>query len=292
MLWFYEWFFPAVWVIFLLYWQIKAVNTKSTQRLEPTSSRLFRVFIFLIAIVLLMTTRIPLPWLYLQLWPTGLWPFWLGAIIMIVGLLFAVWARQHLGSNWSRSVTIKQGHELITTGPYAVVRHPIYTGILAGFLGSAIAISQVRGIVVFVLIFLALWMKFRMEEKWMRTEFGETYATMLDTPQPWCPTSSNDRMRGNGGSSSLQAAEMRSKIHGLQARALQAARSPSSHPRYSCVRPPCLLKVVKYVSPHALRGNHPWTISHLQPSSFATPIPAKCWCATCASPSIPTCAVG
>ena len=64
---------------------------------------------------------------------------------MVVGLLFAVWAREHLGSNWSRSVTIKQGHELITTGPYAVVRHPIYTGILAGFLGTAIALSQVRG---------------------------------------------------------------------------------------------------------------------------------------------------
>ena len=176
MLWFYEWFFPAVWVIFLLYWQIKAVNTKSTQRLEPASSRLLRVFIFLIAIVLLMTTRIPLPWLYLQLWPTGLWPFWLGAIVMIAGLLFAVWARQHLGSNWSRSVTIKQSHDLITTGPYAVVRHPIYTGILAGFLGSAIALSQVRGFIAFTLIFLALWMKFRMEEQWMRAQFGETYA--------------------------------------------------------------------------------------------------------------------
>jgi protein-S-isoprenylcysteine O-methyltransferase Ste14 len=176
MLWFYEAFFPVLWVIFLLYWQIKAVNTKSTQRLEPAASRLLRVFIFLIAIVLLMTTRIPLPWLYLQLWPTGLWPFWLGAAITIAGLLFAVWARQHLGSNWSRSVTIKQGHELITTGPYGVVRHPIYTGILAGFLGSAIALSQVRGLIAFALIFLAIWIKFRMEEKWMRAQFGETYA--------------------------------------------------------------------------------------------------------------------
>ncbi|MGC1492577.1 MAG: isoprenylcysteine carboxylmethyltransferase family protein [Candidatus Acidiferrum sp.] len=92
-------------------------------------------------------------------------------------MLFAVWAREHLGRNWSRSVTIKQDHELITTCPYAVVRHPIYTGILAGFLGMAIAISQVRGFLAFVLVFLALWIKFRMEEKWMRAQFGETYAT-------------------------------------------------------------------------------------------------------------------
>jgi len=177
MLWFYESFFPAVWILFFLYWQIKAANTKTTQRLEPAASRILRVFIFLIAITLLSTTRIPLPWLYLQVWPVGVWPFWAGAAVTIAGLLFAVWAREHLGSNWSRSVTIKQGHELITTGPYAVVRHPIYTGILTGFLGMAIAISQVRGFIVFVLIFLVFWVKLRMEEQWMRSQFGEAYAT-------------------------------------------------------------------------------------------------------------------
>jgi protein-S-isoprenylcysteine O-methyltransferase Ste14 len=176
MLWFYEAFFPVLWIVFLIYWQIKAANTKTTQRLEPATSRILRVFIFLIAITLLSTTRIPLPWLYFQLWPAGLLPFWLGAAVAIAGLLFAVWARLHLGRNWSRSVTIKQGHELITTGPYAVVRHPIYTGILTGFLGTAIAISQVRGLIVFALIFLAFWMKFRMEEQWMRAQFGEAYA--------------------------------------------------------------------------------------------------------------------
>jgi protein-S-isoprenylcysteine O-methyltransferase Ste14 len=176
MLWFYESFFPVVWVVFLVYWQIKAINTKTTQRLEPAASRILRVFIFLIAIALLSLPRIPLPWLYLQLWPAGLWPFWLGAAVTNAGLLFAVWARVHLGRNWSRSVTIKEGHELITTGPYAVVRHPIYTGILIGFLGTAIALSQVRGFIVFVLILLVFCVKFRMEEQWMRSQFGETYA--------------------------------------------------------------------------------------------------------------------
>ncbi len=177
MLWLYESFFPVVWIAFLVYWQIKAGNTKTTQRLEPAASRIFRVLIFLIAIVLFSVPRIPLPWLYIQLWPQGFWPFWLGAAITVAGLLFAVWAREHLGRNWSRSVAIKQGHELITTGPYSVVRHPIYTGILTGFLGMAIAISQVRGFIAFVLVFLALWMKFRMEEQFMRSQFGETYAT-------------------------------------------------------------------------------------------------------------------
>ena len=176
MLWFYESFFPVLWIAFLIYWQTKAVDTKTTRRLEPVASRILRALTFLVAIVLLSTTRIPLRWLYLQPWPAGLWPFWLGATAMVAGLLFAVWAREHLGRNWSRSVTIKEDHELITTGPYAVVRHPIYTGILAGFLGTAIALSQVRGVITVVLIFLVLWAKFRMEEQWMRAQFGETYA--------------------------------------------------------------------------------------------------------------------
>lgn len=176
MLWFYESFFPVAWITFLVYWRIKAAGTKTTQRLEPAASRIARALVFLFVIALLTTTLIPLHWLYLPLWPIGLWPFWIGAAVTVAGLLFAVWARQHLAGNWSSEVTIKQGHELITTGPYAVVRHPIYTGILAGFLGSAIAVSQVRGAIGFILIFIVLWAKLRMEEQWMRSQFGETYA--------------------------------------------------------------------------------------------------------------------
>src|SRR5579872_5707223 len=130
MLWFFKSFFPIVWIAFLLFWRIKAAGTKTTQRSEPAASGILRTLVFLAVVVLLSTTRIPLPWLYRQLWPSGLAPFWIGAAVTIVGLLFAVWARQHLGGNWSSAVTIKQGHELITTGPYALVRHPIYTGIL------------------------------------------------------------------------------------------------------------------------------------------------------------------
>jgi protein-S-isoprenylcysteine O-methyltransferase Ste14 len=140
MVWFCESFFPAVWITFLIYWRIKAANTKNTHRLEPAVSGILRILAILVAIILLSTTWIPLPWLYRSVWRAGFWPFWMGAAITVSGLLFAVWAREHLGRNWSSQVSIKQDHELITTGPYAVVRHPIYTGILAGFLGVAIAL--------------------------------------------------------------------------------------------------------------------------------------------------------
>ena len=176
MIWIYRSFFPVVWIAFLIYWRIKAANTKSTQRLEPAASGILRLLIILVAIVLLSTTWIPLPWLYRPVWRAGFWPFWLGAAVTVSGLLFAVWAREHLGRNWSSQVSIKQDHELITTGPYAVVRHPIYTGILVGFLGLAIALSEVRGFVVLVLFFLVFWAKLSKEEQWMSSQFGETYA--------------------------------------------------------------------------------------------------------------------
>lgn len=176
---FYESFFPVVWITFLIYWQVRAINTKTTQRLEPALSRTVRVVAILVSVVILSTTRIPAHWLYYPLWPQGLFPFWLGAAITVGGLLFAVWAREHLGRNWSRSVTIKQDHELITSGPYALLRHPIYTGSLVGFLGLAIALSQVRGFVVLAIMFVVFWAKLSKEEQWMHSQFGETYSNYV-----------------------------------------------------------------------------------------------------------------
>jgi protein-S-isoprenylcysteine O-methyltransferase Ste14 len=175
--WFYEFFFPAVWAAFLIYWQVAAASVKATERLEATSSRVLRSLMFLVAIALLCVPHIPLPLLYRRFLPVGLASFYTGAAIAVAGLVFAVWARRHLGANWSRSVTIKQNHELITTGPYALVRHPIYTGLLTAFLGTAIATTQLRGLIAFALVAIALLYKLRLEEQWMRSQFGDTYAS-------------------------------------------------------------------------------------------------------------------
>ncbi|MGA7523255.1 MAG: isoprenylcysteine carboxylmethyltransferase family protein [Acidobacteriaceae bacterium] len=178
MLAFYKWFFPAVWVVFLIYWQIAwqiAAGAKATTRLEPALSRVLRTLAFLVAIGLFFVPKMQAPWLFLRLLPNPLGCFWIGAAITVAGLLFAVWARILLGTNWSRSVTIKQDHELITAGPYSLIRHPIYTGILTGFLGSSIATGELRGLLAFILVFLALWYKLRLEESWMRSQFGDVY---------------------------------------------------------------------------------------------------------------------
>jgi protein-S-isoprenylcysteine O-methyltransferase Ste14 len=175
MMWFYQLFFPVVWIAFLLFWQFKAGRTKATMRLEGAFSRIVRALVFAAAIALLSLGNLPWTFLYRAILPQGLATFFAGAAVTLAGLAFAVWARMHLGANWSRSVTVKQDHELITSGPYALVRHPIYTGILTGFLGSAMAEGQVRSLIAFLLVAIILWVKLRLEEQWMRSEFGETY---------------------------------------------------------------------------------------------------------------------
>lgn len=175
MIWFYYLFFPVVWVGFSAYWQIKARRAKQTQRLEGSTSRIVRSLVFLVAIVLMSVPNLPLPFLYRYFLAPGRAPFFTGAIVTVAGLLFAIWAREQLGTNWSRSVTIKKDHELITSGPYALVRHPIYTGILTGFLGSVIAEAQLRSLIAMAMVSIVLWFKLRLEENWMKGQFGASY---------------------------------------------------------------------------------------------------------------------
>jgi protein-S-isoprenylcysteine O-methyltransferase Ste14 len=96
-------------------------------------------------------------------------------VMTAAGLLFSVWARRCLGTNWSGAVTIKERHELVTSGPYGLVRHPIYTGVLLAILGSAIAVGEWQAVLAMVLASFALWRKLRLEERWMLNRFGEAY---------------------------------------------------------------------------------------------------------------------
>jgi protein-S-isoprenylcysteine O-methyltransferase Ste14 len=111
--------------------------------------------------------------LWVQVLPAATWASALGALLVGAGLGFSVWARVHLGRNWSAHVVVKEGHSLIRTGPYRRVRHPIYTGILLAFLGMAVAIGQVRAILAFVLALASFGYKARSEEARMRAVFPE-----------------------------------------------------------------------------------------------------------------------
>lgn len=99
-----------------------------------------------------------------------------GLSLTLGGLVFAVWARIALGANWSGTVTIKSGHNLIRRGPYRWIRHPIYTGLLASFVGTILLQGEVRSLLGFVFVFLALYRKAKREESFLAQEFGREFA--------------------------------------------------------------------------------------------------------------------
>jgi protein-S-isoprenylcysteine O-methyltransferase Ste14 len=171
----YRYLFPALWLSWALYWWAMSLNVKPIARHESVRSRLLHIVPLAAAMGLLWLPRAPIPLLGERILPRAAWPFWMGAAVTLAGLLFSVLARAYLGGNWSGTVTVKENHELVTSGPYSVVRHPIYTGLLLAIMGSAFARGDLAGVAAVALAFWALWRKLNIEERWMREQFGEKY---------------------------------------------------------------------------------------------------------------------
>ena len=125
----YDYLFPALLFGYSIYWWVKSTNVEATERRESAPSRLLRFVSIVCAVVLLGFPNIPLALLDERFIPLGIIRFWIGAVLTASGLLFSIWARQHLGNNWTEAVTLKEGHLLSTSGLYALVRHPIYSGL-------------------------------------------------------------------------------------------------------------------------------------------------------------------
>ena len=166
---------PGMWISWVVYWIWASRHVKRTERREALFSRLLHVVPLLVAAWLLWRRPAPAALLNQRPFPWAVWEFWVAAIVTALGLLFTVWARVHIGRNWSGVVTLKEGHELVDTGPYALVRHPIYTGLLVAFIGSAFARGDWGGVLAVLIAWAALWRKLRLEELWMTERFGEQY---------------------------------------------------------------------------------------------------------------------
>jgi protein-S-isoprenylcysteine O-methyltransferase Ste14 len=164
-----------LWLAWVLYWVVSAFSAKTTQRREPLGSRLSHVVPLLIGVALILRPRVPWDWLSLRLLPPGPLESALGVVLLALGLAFTVWARVYLGRNWSGTVTLKEGHELIRSGPYAYVRHPIYTGLLVALLGSAVACGELRALIGWCVVAGAFIHKLRIEERFMREIFPGQY---------------------------------------------------------------------------------------------------------------------
>lgn len=169
--------FELMWIAWLLFWSIAALNVKDSARRESFPSHASYLVLLAAAALLAWARHIPVPLLYARFLPWSDWPFRAGAALTAAGLLFSVWARVHIGRNWSGVVTIKQGHELVESGPYALVRHPIYSGLLLAVAGFAVARAEWRDLLVLALAALAFWRKLAIEERWMLEQFGGAYET-------------------------------------------------------------------------------------------------------------------
>jgi protein-S-isoprenylcysteine O-methyltransferase Ste14 len=163
----------ACWILFSVIWLLSAVSTKRSIYRESRAQRLRYSILLVLAFLLLSRgPRWPYPF-NVRIISVTATVHWMAGILCIAGLAFCVWARATLGRNWSGTITLKEGHTLIERGPYQLVRHPIYTGLLVMFLATAIAFGHLGGLVAVILAFASFWIKLSEEEKLMLQRFPD-----------------------------------------------------------------------------------------------------------------------
>jgi protein-S-isoprenylcysteine O-methyltransferase Ste14 len=165
----------TAWIIWVVWWVVAATRVNRMKKRESAADLVLRWGIMLGALVAIFRSG----------WLNGVWNRRFvpddpairaaGAAITCVGLAFSIWARQHIGRYWSSSVSIRADHQLIRTGPYSCIRHPIYTGILLALAGTALADGHYGMLVAFVIVVAGLSWKALSEENLLRREFGPAF---------------------------------------------------------------------------------------------------------------------
>jgi protein-S-isoprenylcysteine O-methyltransferase Ste14 len=165
----------GAWIAFCVYWLWAARNQKRAEKREPVPARLLHVAYMAGAFVLLYADDPRFAALNRRFLPDREWIAMAGALLTVAGVGFAIWARHHIGRNWSGEVTIRREHELIRTGPYAHIRHPIYTGLIGAIAGTAIAIGEYRALLALALILIGFSVKAKREESMLENQFGRSF---------------------------------------------------------------------------------------------------------------------
>jgi protein-S-isoprenylcysteine O-methyltransferase Ste14 len=164
-----------LWQLLALVWLVMFLGMKKAKRLEGWGERAQHELLVLFAFWLLFADYWNWGWLAYRLFPDVPKVWMTGLLLTAVGIGIAIWARLSLGSNWSGMVTLKQDHELVSSGPYRYIRHPIYTGILLAMFGTALIGGHVRGFLATALTLATFYFKARREERFLREEFGPNF---------------------------------------------------------------------------------------------------------------------
>ena len=155
-----------VWVAFWIYWFASAFSVKT-----GTANRVWGRGRFVLVIAAIVVIRIVRP----HGWTTNSPVVGaIGAALFVCGLAVAIWARVNIGRNWGMPMTTKEEPELVTSGPYRFVRHPIYSGLLLAFLGTAL-VTDVLGLVIVAAFGAAFYYSARVEERNLTAAFPDAY---------------------------------------------------------------------------------------------------------------------
>jgi protein-S-isoprenylcysteine O-methyltransferase Ste14 len=171
----------ACWAIFCLYWLVSARSVKSTQETKGWLAGNWHGILLLIGGLFLSNPPFlaklggPTSSLTIVLIPRSVVAQVVIAVLTVAGLVVAIESRRTLAGNWSRAVAYKEDHELITTGLYRYVRHPIYTGVLLMVLGTALFVGTPSAGIGFLIMVLAIWLKLRAEEELLTEHFPQEY---------------------------------------------------------------------------------------------------------------------
>jgi protein-S-isoprenylcysteine O-methyltransferase Ste14 len=163
------------WLIFVAYWFFASLGVNKMERAEPRGEVAARVLVMAAAFYFLYDNDPRFGILNRQFIPERDGVFAAGSALTYAGVAFAIWARYHIAQYWSASVALRAGHQLIRTGPYAWIRHPIYTGMLLAVFGTALAIGRYRALVAFAIVLACFVWKSKREERLLASQFGPAF---------------------------------------------------------------------------------------------------------------------
>ena len=163
------------WYAIAIYWALTWLRVKRTKAREKSADRMITLAAVALAYSLLFTNWLRIGPLRLRFLPRSAWITGAGIALTWLGVALALWARYRIGQFWSARVALKEGHQLIRSGPYRVVRHPIYSGLFLAAAGTALVVAEWRAVLAVALLLAAHSRKALREEALLTSEFGEQY---------------------------------------------------------------------------------------------------------------------